>query len=450
MKLFFTALIAIASLPLFSQTKTSLPKWISTPPRSTATEQKVVSSGATIQEARHNAINLLIGLTNINKDEKSYQKRRLDSGQEPVSQHQALVAAAENSLYFKNLNVYEGDGECWVLCSMTSKDLAAFSDSLYQAILTNTYNSIKRARSLRQVGDLYGSAKIYSEALHDIVPMLHKDLSCEEGDLIDIIHKEYVSSLDGIELKFDYANCPFVKGEEVPFDILVSATYQGLPVSAMPLTFKISEDGKVTEKGKTDGKGRAKTRILAAPSKDNGTLMVYTDLMSLSATLPQNIFFMELTQHLALEPKQTTMLLSAFDPTPTYSVEFADKTMECISDSVHALMKRGGNRLAEDAGKADLLLSVSLTTEQEGEATPGKYAMQYNVCGMTVTLTDRRTQKELAKAEKTGLRLFLPANTEEEKIKTLAVSELYKRMKIQLKKIQDVTFDKRKVVYSEM
>lgn len=449
MKYLLSAFMAIACLPLISQNK-PLPKWVTTPPQSTASEQKVVSSGNSIQEARHNAINLLIGMTNINKEEKSYQKRLLDSGREPISQHQSLVSAAENSQYFKTLNSCEHDGEFWVLCSMNVKDLATFSDSLYNAILSDTYLNIKRARNLKQIGDLYGSATTYSEALRNIVPMLHKELTCEEGDLVDILHNEYVTCLDNIDLKIDYSNCPFVQGEEVPLDILVTASYKDMPVSALPLTFKISDDGKVKEQGKTDGKGRAKTRILSAPTKDTGKLAVYTDLTSLSSTLPQTIFSMELTQHLALEPKQATMTLTAFDPTPTYSVEFKEKGIECVSDSINALMKRGGNKLVEKGTDEDLLISVDLTATPDGDVSTGKYAMQYYLCGMTLTLTDRRTMNEIVKVEKSGFRIFLRAGSEEEQIKSFAASELYKRLKNQLKKIQDYRFDKRKVVYSEI
>lgn len=448
MKSTLFALLLISTLPLAAQNKASLPKWITTPPQSTPTSQKVLSTGTSFQEARHNAVNQLIGLTNLIKEENSYQKRLLDSGREPISQHQALVAAAEQSTFFKNLNTYDQDGQYWVLCEMTSQDLTAFGDSLYTAIKEQTCQYIDKARSLRKEGDLYGAASQYSLALQGIVPMLHKEMATDEGNLVDILHKEYVHSLDNIKLKLDRSECPMVMGEEVPFDIMVSATYNDLPVSALPLTFKISDDGKANENGKTDGRGRAKTRILSAPNKPTGKLSVYTDLLSLSSTLPQNIFSMELTQHLALEPEQDQMALTAFDPTPTYFVQIDSLDMECLSDSISSLMKRGGNKPAANASEADLLLKLSVKSEPDGVPTTGKYAMQYYLCDMCMTLTDRRTEAELAKAEKTGLRLFVKAGTDENQLRILAVTELYRRLRTQLNNISDVKFDKRKVMYA--
>lgn len=448
MKSILFGTLLLASLPLFAQNKSALPKWITTPPQSTPTSQKVLSTGSSIQEARHNAVNQLIGLTSLNKEENSYQKRLLDNGREPISQHQALVAAAEKSSYFKNLHEFQLDDQCWVLCEMTVNDLKAFSDSLYHAVINESCNKLNTARKMRENGDLYGAATQYSTALQCIIPMLHKELSCEEGNIVDILHDEYVHSLDNIILKFDRPTSPMVKGEELPFDVLVSATYNGLPVSALPLTFKISDDGKVNQTGKTDGRGRAKTRITTAPNKESGKLTVYTDLMSLSSTLPQNIFSMELTQHLALEPSKDEMTLTAFDPTPTYRFDAKEELKACLSDSISSLMKRAGNKLSTSDTDADLVLTVDFKSEPDGVPTTGKYAMQYFLCSLGVKLIDAKTYEELAVAEKSGLRLFLRADATEEQVRNLAISELYKRMRTQIKAIQDVKFDKRKVMYS--
>lgn len=446
--LFFGALL-LASMPLYAQNKSAaLPKWITTPPQSTPTSQKVLSTGTSIQEARHNAVNQLIGLTSLNKEENSYQKRLLDNGHEPISQHQALVAAAEKSSFFKNLQEFQLDDQCWVLCEMTVNDLKEFSDSLYHAIINESCTKLNNARKLRQSGDLYGSAAEYSSALQGIIPMLHKELTCEEGNIVDLLHDEYVHSLDNIELKFDHASSPMVKGEEIPFDIMVSATYNGLPVSALPLNFKISDDGKVGETGKTDGRGRAKTHITAAPNKENGKLTVYTDLMSLSSTLPQNIFSMELTQHLALEPSKDEMTFVAFDPTPTYYFNPKEELKACLSDSISALMKRAGNKVTASEQDADLLVTIDFKSETDGAPSAGKYPMQYYLCSLGIKLTDRRTKEELAVAEKSGLRLFLRADADEAQLRELAIYELYKRMRAQLNNVQGVKFDKRKVMYS--
>lgn len=449
MKSTVLGLLMLASMPIIAQNKTNLPKWVSTPPHSTPTSQKIVSTGSTISEARHNAVNQLIGLTNLPKEDNSYQKRLLDEGREPISQHQALVTAAENSSFFKTIETYSQDNECYVLCEMETSNLKAFSDSLYNAITNNTFESIKKARSLRQSGDLYGAATEYSTALRGIIPMIHKQLSCDEGDLVDILHNEFVHSFDDIVLKLDRDNCPMVKGEEVPLDIMVTATYNNLPVSALPLTFKISDDGKVSEKGKTDGKGRAKTRISAAPNKDKAKLTVYTDLQSLSSTLPSNIFTMEMTQHLALEPKQANMILTAFDPTPTYYAEMDMELYPLMNDSINALMKRAGNKPSPNAETADLLIKVEYKHETEGNTTTGKYPMQYYLCDMAITLTERNSKTELAKAEKSGLRLFLRTNVTEDQVRELGITELYKRMRAALKNIQSAKFDKRKFMYSD-
>lgn len=444
-------MMIMAAMPLFAQGKknaNSTPKWITNPPQSTATVKKVVSTGTTLEEARHNAINQLFSMTILNKEEGSYQKRLLDEGREPLSQHQVLVTAAENSSFFPNLEQYQNEEMCYVLCGMDNAKLNAFNDSLFTALRSQTIERISTARKLRAEGNLYGSATEYSEAIRSITPVLHRNLSNDEGDLVEILHNEFVHCLDGIELKIQREDCPMVMGEEIPFDILVTATYNNLPVSAMPLTFKISDDGKVTEKGKTDGKGKAKTHVEKAPTQPTAKLTVYTDLPSLSANIPQNMFSMELTQHLALEPKQDNMRLLAFDPTPTYIVEIKPEDNVCLSDTIAAIMKRGGNIVAENPEYTDLIFAVDFDYQEDGVPTTGKYAMQYFICNMTFTLKDRRTQAELAKAEKKDLRLFLKAGSDPEQIRALAISELYKRMKAQVKVIQDTKFDKRKVMFA--
>lgn len=442
-------MLVVASMPLLAQNKSKLPKWVSTTPQSTPTSQLVVSTGKTIQEARHNAINQLIGLTSLNKEENSYQKRLLDNGHEPISQHQTLVAAAETSSFFPILEKYQEDDECYVLCEMSSKNLLEFSDSLLTAVKENTIQLIQEARKLRQQGDLYGSATRYSTALQGIIPMIHKQLYSEEGDLVEILHKEYVTSLDDIVLKLDRQVCPMVMGEEVPLDIMVTATYNGLPVSALPLTFKITDDGSVIESVKTDGKGRAKTRIQKAPTKETAKLSVYTDLLSLSSTIPSNMFSMELTQHLALEPKKDVMTLNAFDPTPTYYIAQNDPQYACVTDSLNAMMKRSGRKAVEKQSDADLIITLEYKSEREGNATTGKYTMQNHLCDMNIVMLDRRTNAELARAEKTGLRLFLPSTCDDKQLVQLALNELYKRMRVQLRAFQDAKFDKRKVMYAE-
>ena len=57
-------LCCVVPVLTFGQTK-PLPKWATTNPISTATVKKAVASGATLDEARHNAVNILVSQTGV-------------------------------------------------------------------------------------------------------------------------------------------------------------------------------------------------------------------------------------------------------------------------------------------------------------------------------------------------------------------------------------------------
>jgi len=441
-----TIALMVSALSVCGQTR--VPKWVTTTPAPTKTAVKAVGQGATLEEARHNAINILIGGTTKTPEDNSFQKRLLDSGREPIAQHTALVKAAEQSLFFPTKDKFMNDEGCWVLCEMTTTGLKNFSDSLYTAISALAWSKVRDGRKLQTGGDLLAAAQTYSEALQEVIPMVHKPLTCPEGDLMELLHDGYVHCLDSISVKFDLHESAMICGEEIPRDLLVSAACKGQPVSALPLTFSIDPVGSLAEHAITDGKGRGKTRIIQAPQAQKAFLYVTANLQQMISGLPQNIFSSELSQQIAQCPIGDELVLTAFDPTPTYHLQpLAEGDGSCLADSLKALMKRIKYQPEEQPADADVLLTHAFTYEPEGEASTGKYPMQYFVCSLAITATDRRTQQELAKVEKAGLRLFLKSDVTPDQIQTLATNELYHRLRHQMKKLSNMNFDKRNVIF---
>lgn len=431
----------------------SLPRWVTTKPVSNATTQRVVMSGATLAEAHHNAINYLISQTTTAPMDGSYQQSLLEAGGTPVSQHQALVRVAERSAFFRVVNKLETDTMAWVLCEMTTKNVRAFSDSLYAAAPMQAERLMALGVSSREQGDLIGALTFFNRALNELVPVLHKPLPLQDGsgDLVQTLRQHYVGVLDGIEWQWEREMCYMVPGEDLPVGLGAVATCQGHPVPGLMARFELSpEGGTMTSDDMTDSRGRAQTHITKAPADTVGEVRVSFDPACVArTTMADHLFTPELMAHLA-SPQWVSLPLRGFDPTPTYALAIDAADMSAVGDTLSSIMKRFGYQPVADAEAADLVVSMTYAAQPEGQPTEGKFSMQNLMCELHVTVTDRRTSQVLAQADKQGLRLFVRAATPEDRVRQMALGELNKRIRLQFSaKVKAVKFDKRSVMFNQ-
>lgn len=448
MKTLVTSILALTGIFSLSAQSNQLPKWINNPPQSTATTKYFVSSGNDLKEARHNAVNLLIGLTNRNFEEGSYQRQLLDQGMDPINQQQSIVKAAENSLFFPTEKVHTTDGQTWVLCKMTVDNCTAFADSLLESCLKLAVNKLHLAKDQRNQGKLFAAATTYSEGLLATLPVLHHPLMTDEGDVIQLLRDGYTHCLDGITWSFEQENFPMVRGEAIPVPITAIAKVGDIPVSGLPIDVKM-EGGVVASDRLTNNEGKAKIRVDKAPDAPTAKINISMNLSAINQ-LPQHFLSTALPQQLTYNLNTAQMQLSAFDPTPTFALMIDEADYKSVGDSLVGFMKLIKFSKIEDADKADLQIKLTYNGETDGANTIGKYPMQYYQCQMTIQIFDRRKNECIAQAEKSGLRLFLKSNTDEAEVRKLALTEMMKRMRSQLSdKIKAIKFDKRQVVYSE-
>lgn len=432
----------------FGQTK-PLPKWATTNPISTATVKKAVASGATLDEARHNAVNILVSQKATNRyEEGSYQYTLIERGQSPVEQHSALVKIAEQSAYFKTVKTFEADDQSYISCEISDQDYRAFCDSLYSSTVQIADSMAMRAEALKQAGELFTAADVYCRALQQLVPILHKQIISRDFDLVEVLHQGYLHSMDSIIWTFDRKTCPMVPGEDIPVAIYATATYNGRPVPGLPVSFTLSDGGKLNSSPMTDASGKAKVHITEAPNKDNATLTVSLNKQSL-LDLPKHIFSGELPLRLMEQLRTAQLTLKTFDPTPFVYLDLSEEDFATIGDSLMFIIERNGYKCIKDRGAADLELKSKCILERDGSPTTGKYQMQYHLCGMTVAFYDHRSGQTLTTCSKTGLRMFVPANVEEATLRKNALSEIFRRLKPSLDETaKNLQYDKRKVIFS--
>ena len=442
--------IVFSSLVLgtsFGQTK-PLPKWATTNPISTATIKRAVASGNTLEEARHNAVNILVSQKANNQyEEGSYQKLLIEKGQSPVEQLSSWVKIAENSSFFKTTKTFVADDQSYIFCEISDQDYRLFSDSIYTAIVAEVDSMALRAKTLKQSGDLFTASTIYCKALQALVPILHKQVLSNDFDLVEVLHEGYLHSMDSIRWSFDRPTCPMVSGEDVPVAIYATATYNDMPVPGLPVSFTLSENGKLNSDAMTDASGKAKVHITEAPKSSMAELIVSMNKQSL-LDLPKHIFSGELPLRLMEQLHSARLTLKAFDPTPFYFIDLSEEDSKCIGDSLNSIMDRNGYKKVDEKSGSDIEIKVNCNITADGEPTTGKYQMQYHLCDMTVTISDRRSGKVLATDEKKGLRFFVPANSDAALLRSKALSEILRRLKPSLNdKVKTLQYDKRSVFF---
>ena len=426
-----------------------LPKWATTNPISTATVTRAVASGSTLKEARHNAVNILVSQKSTSRSEEgSYQYSLIEKGQTPVEQHTSLVKIAENSAFFKTVKTHETDDLSYIYCEISDHDYKVFCDSLYSAIVVRVDSMATHADELKQAGELFSAAEIYCNALRELVPILHKQIIYHDFDLVEVLHQGYLHSMDSIYWSFDRRSCPMVPGEDIPIEIFAKATYNGNPVQGLPVSFSVSDGGKVNHTKMTDGSGRAKLHITEAPKTDKAVVTVSMNKQSL-LDLPKHIFSGELPLRLIEQIHSAQMSLFSFDPTPFYYLDLSEDDLKTIGDTLCNIMERNGYRKVMDNKKSDIEISVNCNLTADGIPTQGKYQMQYHMCDMKVSIIDHRSGKLLTSDEKTGLKMFVPANIDQVLLRKNALSEVLRRLKTSLNdKVKGMQYDKRKVIFS--
>ena len=433
---------------VFAQSKV-LPKWTTTNPISTATLSKAVSTGTTLEEARHNAVNILVSQRANHKYEAgSYQYQLIERGLSPIEQHTSIVRAAEQSSFFRTVKTHVGDESCYILCEVSNQEYQAFSDSLYHATIAEAASLMSQAQKHKEEGNLFAATTSYCNAIQGLVPMLHRQLIYEEYDLLELLHEGYLHSLDSIYWTFDRTSCPMVPGEDIPIEIFATATYRNIPVIGLPVSFMLSDRGKTNASQSTDANGKAKVHVTQAPGQQHAELSVQMNTQKL-LELPKHIFSGELPLRLMDQLNKASLSLKAFDPTPFYSMKLDREDQLSVGDTLTSIMTRNGFKPVADSKSSDINVKLDCTIAPDGTPTEGKYPMQYYTCKMGVTITDSRTNAVLASEDYTGMRMFVPQNSDMEQLRARALSEMLKRIKHNLEsRIREMNYDKRKTIYN--
>ncbi len=426
-----------------------LPKWATTNPISTATITRAVASGSTLEEARHNAVNILVSQkTSGRSEEGSYQYSLIEKGQAPVEQHSSLVKIAENSAFFKSVKTHVTDDQSYIYCEISEHDYRLFCDSVYSAIVVLVDSMATRAEELKRTGELFNAAEVYCHALQNLVPILHKQIVYHDFDLVEVLHQGYLHSMDSIYWTFEKKSCPMVPGEDVPVEIFAKATYNGQPVQGLPVSFTVSDGGKVNHVKMTNAEGIAKLHVTEAPKTDKAIVTVSLNKQSL-LDLPKHIFSGELPLRLMEQLHTAQMSLFSFDPTPFYYLNLSDDDFKFIGDTLSSIMDANGYKRVTDKKNSDIEIDVSCDILADGTPTQGKYPMQYYSSSMVVTVKDHRSLALLEKDEKKDMRLFVPDNVDSALLRKNAMLLNLRRMKTGLNnKVSKMNYDKRKVIYS--
>lgn len=446
----FLSFILSSMIPVLAVGQSKpLPKWATTNPISTATVTRAVASGNTLGDARHNAVNILVSQkTSRRSEEGSYQYSLIEKGQAPVEQHSSLVKIAENSSFFKTVKTHEADDQSYIFCEISDHDYRLFCDSVYSAIVVLVDSMATRADELKRSGELYNAAEVYCHALQNLVPILHKQIIYHDFDLVEVLHQGYLHSMDSIYWTFERRSCPMVPGEDVPIEIYAKATYNGQPVQGLPVTFTVSDGGKVNHVKMTNAEGKAKVHVTEAPKTDKAIVTVSMNKQSL-LNLPKHIFSGELPLRLMEQLHSAQMSLFAFDPTPFYYLNLSDDDFKIIGDTLCSIMDVNGYKRVSDKKNSDIEIDVNCDITADGVPTEGKYQMQYYLSSLGVTIKDHRSLSELAKDEKNDLKLFVPANVNPIQLRNNALLLNLRRMKTNLNdKVRNMKYDKRKVIYS--
>lgn len=425
-----------------------LPKWITNPATSDQRCSRALSSGQTLAEARHSALNCLIGVATFTPKEGSYQYRMLEEGSERIDQHKALLAAAEQSAYFKNTNTLETDSVCWVQCSVTTEDLQAFIDSLHQAAIETSCRLMKRADTLSEEGDIFTAASTYAEAINSVRGVLHLPLMLEDGtDMVAALHDRFTHVLDGVEWEWELSGCPMVPGEDLPKALYAVAKVNGKMVPGLPVSFKVTPDGEMVCDEMTDDKGRAKTHITQAPKAENGQVLVTFNQQKLSQ-LPNNMFSGELATQVALNTSVQRLNLEAFDPTAFFFLDLTENDKKAIGDTVQTTLERYDLHKVGMPDSTDIVITLAYNCVPEGDPT-GKYNMQNYICDMQLRLMDLHTETQLMEVEIQGFRRFLSANKAADILRSITLQEMIKRVRLQFnRKLREMDYDKRRLMFN--
>lgn len=426
-----------------------LPKWITKPTASDPQCSRALSSGKTLDEARHSALNCLIGVATFTPKEGSYQYRMLEEGGERFDQHKALLAAAEQSAYFKTLNTLETDTLCWVQCGVTTADMQAFIDSLHEATSQKVRAMIRKADALREEGDIFTAASTYAEAINSVGAVLHLPLTLDDGsEMMTQLHDRFLHVLDGVTWEWEHATCPMVQGEDLPKALYAVAKVDDKVVPGLPVSFKLNPDGEMVSDDITDDKGRAKTHVTLAPKAEEGHVLVTLNQQKLSR-LPQNLFSSELATRVALNNSVARLDLEAFDPNAFFFMDLADEDKQAIGDTIQATMERYDLHNVCRRDSTDIVIMLDYNCEPEGEPTTGKYPMQNFICDMRLKLMDLHTETQLMEVEIQGYRRFLKASTSAAVIRSKTLPEMIKRVRLKFNlNLRDMDYDKRRLMFS--
>lgn len=447
----FLLLIAATCCLVSASAQQKLPKWTTNPTK----DGKTVAMGEDREDAITKAVGQLYDSFGMQTDTASLRQRIAETDTTLLKlQRDAWVKAALNTSYIKVTDSLRTDTSYWVNCQITKKDLALLVPELHSNALQHGSEALTRARFVRESGDVLLAAQQYAKGLNEVMSSIHRPLVSETSGGTDIaitLFEEIQTTLDGLKISAARQSCPMVKGEEIPVDLSFHiTTADGKDAPNIPVkAWMEDKDAKVRcLTATTDRGGIATVRVTKAPETDNSKVWLSVDEKSILLLIPQNVASDLLKNHINGKFDKASIALTAFDPTPTYSVEL-DELDADHEATLSAMMKKQGFKPVADGEVSDLVVTMTYGSEMQGlPEKHGDYTLGTFRCNIEISVSVRDTKLQLLQYKPSELDLLQPANKASNKIRARAVGEMMKEVRNDLPaRLTEVSYDKRKVVF---
>ena len=443
-------LLLLLFIPFAFAQKNSSPKWL----KAQLKPGEVISSATSIEGAKRNCIEALITQFTEADNEDPGLYSKMSSGYNlELNPIRSLVDIAMNSSFFKIANKYmpAGQDSVWVMVKVLPKDFQVFNDSLYQASVEVAVDHLVRARELRDAGDIFNASFEYCKAIDAVTPITYFNIDTDEGDLAEVLLKEYPTLYDGISFKFDRNECPMFQGEDIPINIFLNAYKGNLPLVKIPVKIWMRQNDAIIEADNTtDKNGSAKIHVKKAPKAAKANLLAAVDMDKI-LELPENYATPLLKKHLNDSLKQFSIPLVAVDPTPFYYFEIDTIDSLQVCPLLRPMFNEKGLNYKEVNQKenADVLVKLSYEYTEGEVVKAGNFKIREDKCGVKLSIIDAGTNEILFSHSLNDFAIKSPETRTAEKVRIRAMREMARPLVLEcIPLINDVKFDKRKKVYN--
>ena len=445
------ALLILFSITVsFAQKKKAAPKWLTTPLKA----GEVIASGTSVESAKQAGVEALLGqFVQIDANEPCFVNM-MSKYKLQFDPFQSLLKAALNSSQFKIVNKYEPTDmdSVYVMIKVLPTGFQAFNDSLYKATTEKAIDYLVHARELCDEGDFYGASFDYSKAINTVAPSLYFPMETEEGDLAEVLVKEFSTLFDGISFNFDRNEMPMIPGEDVPVEITLSALKNGKSVQRLPVKIWMRQnDAKISADNATDSKGNAKIHVTQAPKANKANLLAAVDMDQI-LELPENFATPLLAENLKNNLKQFSIPFVAVDATPTFYIDVDPSDSLQVNSALRALVgeKGLGYREVQKKNEADVLIKLEYTATQGIPQKAGNFKIREDKCGVTLSVVDAITSEKLLTQSIKDFSIKAPETRSAEKVRERAMREMIRPLIADAKLlISTVKYDKRKKIFNQ-